>query len=319
MQHMVMDNSVDCVALLSNPQERNVLNGLENRRFSQSPEKGFETKCGLIILWIILAIMLRKTRIIQTEKPDDCVTIASGFSVILCISLIIILLTASASAFNIALEGPDPLIVGDNLTVIIEAGYTYSYDVKIVIQENKSIVSEIYSAEWKSPFYYIKGAYPSQPAFTIRATRAAANATLCVRLRKTNTTSYREQCMPIVLAPSELLSNLTIPSSRSSKSGLSQSNFSSLPTDNQQRPSRVELNNTSLIAQEVAVVPIFQNSTSASSEEYLPPRIVLVPPLQAQKFVTNEEYLRRAISYITFIMIGGIIIFWLFRKMSRNL
>ena len=39
-----MDNSVDYVSLHLNPQKLKVFDGLENRRFSQYPDRGFGTK-----------------------------------------------------------------------------------------------------------------------------------------------------------------------------------------------------------------------------------------------------------------------------------
>lgn len=60
-----MENSGDCVTSVLNPQERNVLDGLENRRFSQSPDREFGTKgnninqilCNITLLYQIYLIM----------------------------------------------------------------------------------------------------------------------------------------------------------------------------------------------------------------------------------------------------------------------
>lgn len=78
------------------------------------------------------------------------------------------------------------------------------YDVKIFVHnssDNKIERNEIfslieYSGEWKNPWNYIISSYPEKSIYNIKITDSEDKSKkgLCVRLRKTGTNSFSENC-----------------------------------------------------------------------------------------------------------------------------
>lgn len=68
------------------------------------------------------------------------------------------------------------------------------------MEDGDTTISQIYSSGWKSSFYYLLKAFPTKNEFIIRAKTAAANASICVRLRMKGTQNYNEYCQSIVIS-----------------------------------------------------------------------------------------------------------------------
>lgn len=116
----------------------------------------------------------------------------SIFAFILC------LIMQSASAVEFGVDFKSPASLNESISVSISLTTSEVYDVKIFVEDSADkIISEIDYNGWKNPYYYLKAVFPAQTSFTIRITEYSANANLCARLRKTNSTSYSEVCKPI--------------------------------------------------------------------------------------------------------------------------
>ena len=116
------------------------------------------------------------------------------------IAVFSIFLATMTSALT--LTAPSNALVEENITVIISDSSLEeeNYDVKLFVEDNGATISQIYSSGWKSPFYYLLGAFPAKDTFTIKVKTVEANASLCVRLRMKGTQNYEEYCQPIVIS-----------------------------------------------------------------------------------------------------------------------
>lgn len=207
-----------------------------------------------------------------------------------------------ACAFEVALP-QNTLAVGENMSVNITANDSATYDVKIFIHDaNKTLLSEVYAGKWKNPFYYLKEAYPTQSSFIIRATRNSEDAALCVRLRKTGTMNYQENCTPLVLMPAK-------PSEPEALEPLHDEPLAAVS------PPAVDLTESAAVNEppNLQTMP----NTSTSSEEN-PARIFLSPPQQTG-FTTPEQEFHTALLYAVVIAVFGASILFFYRKWRRKL
>ena len=109
-------------------------------------------------------------------------------------------ISALVSAFNFTLESPSEVSIDEQFTANILFDSSETYDVKItIIDKSNSQLSQIYNDGWKSPFYYIKEAFPDRKSFEIKAIKYSEDSKICCRLRKPEKTTYSEVCNPIKL------------------------------------------------------------------------------------------------------------------------
>jgi hypothetical protein len=101
--------------------------------------------------------------------------------------------------------------LNESFSANISATTSDVYDVKIFVQNNQTavIISEIYNDGWKNSYYYIKSAFPSQSSFLIRIKNYSTDSAICIRLRKTDSSSYSERCGKITIV------NIAVPPANS--------------------------------------------------------------------------------------------------------
>lgn len=104
-----------------------------------------------------------------------------------------------SSAAEFSFSYPPNIKVNESFTISIDAQGIY--DVKIFVYEGdySSFISELYDSGWRSPFKYIKEAYPSKKDFDIRIVRYSSDAGLCVQLREPGESSYIRECKGIII------------------------------------------------------------------------------------------------------------------------
>jgi hypothetical protein len=130
--------------------------------------------------------------------------------------------------------------------VSVSAAVSGTYDVKIFIENelNKTISEILDSGKWRSPQKYILAAYPDTDIFSIRAISYSDSASLCVRLRKTNATSFTDKCQPIKLNQDSSASSSSVPDDKPASSVVDtkpvKQNVQSVQTDNAPIPQVVK-------------------------------------------------------------------------------
>jgi len=81
---------------------------------------------------------------------------------------------------------PDEIRVNQDFNVRIHSNIEKKCDIKITVEENKEILSEIFFEDkWRSSFYYLKKAYPEKEIFKIRLKNYTKSGELCVKIRET--------------------------------------------------------------------------------------------------------------------------------------
>jgi alpha-L-arabinofuranosidase len=101
----------------------------------------------------------------------------------------------------LTLSSPASGMQGESFTITLDHNDSQTYDVKIVVQagELSNLSKNIVEGKEKSSFYYLKEAFPAQKEFTIKIVQVADDAELCVRLRLSGKSTFREACNPLVL------------------------------------------------------------------------------------------------------------------------
>ena len=118
-------------------------------------------------------------------------------------SLFFLLLIFSASALEFTFDSPSSVNQNEEFQVKIYSQVSENYDVKIYLKDPADtagkikIVSETYNSGWKSSFFFIKEAFPSETSFNVKATKSYGNFEICVKLRKSGKTSSIEKCSNI--------------------------------------------------------------------------------------------------------------------------
>ncbi len=193
------------------------------------------------------------------------------------ISLFLIMLAVPlVSSLDFSISYPDKVSLNETFSVIISAQTSDTYDVKIFVQDNttNTIVSEIYNEAWKNPFYYIKSAFPAKSEFSIRAVAEANEAELCVRMRKTGSSSYSERCGGIEIKESEESSS---PDDSSTDDEIE---INETIKEQEQESSADFIPSTSNIVQNEQEISLSQD------------KIFLTPKNQQKEFTTNDEKIR---------------------------
>jgi alpha-L-arabinofuranosidase len=113
--------------------------------------------------------------------------------------LVTAILSNTGSALT--LSSPASSIQGESFTITLDHNDSQTYDVKIVVQagELSNLSKNVVEGKEKSSFYYLKEAFPAQKEFTIKIVQVADDAELCVRLRLSGKSTFREACNPLVL------------------------------------------------------------------------------------------------------------------------
>lgn len=115
-------------------------------------------------------------------------------------TLVAITISCIAFASALSLEAPERAMVDENVSVKIREASETTMDVKLFVEQNETIISQIYTENgWKNSFYYLPAAFPAQKKFLIRVRTPAPDALLCARLRQTGTQKYEESCQTIVV------------------------------------------------------------------------------------------------------------------------
>ncbi len=196
--------------------------------------------------------------------------------------LFIFLLLPFVSGVNVTFIAPEQGAVQENISVQITSQTTEQHDVKIVISTGSTTLSEIFDGAWRNPFRYIKAAYPSTTLFTIRGTQPAETASLCVQLRKVNSTTYATACHSIKLTEAQVDVSLPTPS---------------VPNEEAQEEESRQRNSSRAMAQEtnktasVSTPQFLQASLSQESSE----KIMLNQPGVQHTYTSKEQLLRYAI------------------------
>lgn len=124
-------------------------------------------------------------------------------SQVLCVLFFLICFIVSVSALNFSFSYPTNVDSGETFEVVIEATTNDKYDVKITVLDGKEIISEIENDGWKNPYYYLKGVFPEESKYENRVIKGGGEMDICVRLRKTEKTSYDELCKKITVEKGE--------------------------------------------------------------------------------------------------------------------
>lgn len=103
-------------------------------------------------------------------------------------------------ALDIALKTPSHVNLNESFIVTIEVESSDTYDVKLYVEDQQKIVSQIFANTWKSSFYYLPAVFPSQKSYQVRVTVPTTDPQLCIRLRKTGSkTALTPYCQPIMI------------------------------------------------------------------------------------------------------------------------
>lgn len=134
--------------------------------------------------------------------------IYSMHKTILSVIILTVILSFPVSALEISFSSPSFINIMEDFDVDISTTDTETYDVKIFLkQSTDTLSSEIQTPEgWKNAYYYLKSSLPTQHVYTLRLKQSLSqdsDASLCVRLRKPNQTSYEENCKDITIVSSE--------------------------------------------------------------------------------------------------------------------
>lgn len=114
-----------------------------------------------------------------------------------------------SSAANLSLDSPAEVDLEEEFSVSISADSSDVQDVKVFVHDSddakidkSEYISEIYNDGWKDSYYYVKQAYPDTKDYKIRVLNSPGERQICVRLRKTGSSSFSTKCNPIVVIDS---------------------------------------------------------------------------------------------------------------------
>ena len=207
-----------------------------------------------------------------------------------------------ASALTFEFSQPSSVELYENFSVSISATTSDSYDVKIIVQDNKTrtTLSEIYNDGWKNPFYYLKSAFPGRTSFLVRVKNASDDAFTCVRLRKTGASSYSEECKALSIS-----------------SSVAQGSSDEEEPDS--APEEVQSTNTTASSSSQKLSSDFTPSEEKNQQTSAGPltnseRIILNSPA-ASNFLTKDEKLRLYALYAFTAFILILVIFLIFKKL----
>lgn len=214
---------------------------------------------------------------------------------------------SSALQFNFT-SAPSASL-NENISISISATTSDTYDVKIIILDlaTKKTISEIYNDGWKNPFYYVISAFPEYAEFTIRASNYSSNAQVCVKMRKTNLSSYSESCRAIALLNQEYEDeednslDKILPRNSSSPFAGNISKDSSNDSD----PDFVPLTSNVVKCEATGI------NTSITEE-----KIILNPASKEGPVILKEQKIRQMIPYV-FLIVCILIIIYLSAKVNN--
>lgn len=115
-------------------------------------------------------------------------------------SLLLISCQLAGATLSFNFSSPSSQVeINESFSVVISAETSSTYDVKIFVNNDSRANSEILSnGEWKNPYYYLTGVFPSTTQFTLRAF-ISGDYLICARLRETGKSAYSENCNNITI------------------------------------------------------------------------------------------------------------------------
>ncbi len=211
--------------------------------------------------------------------------------------VILLMFISSASALVFDFDYPAQVQINESFSVSLSAETTNTYDVKIFISNNDDkIISQIYNEGWKNPYYYVKAVFPEKSEFDVRVINYSSEATICARLRKTDSSSFSEECGSIEIAEEA--------EEPEEQSGPEENNT---PSEQEAKPDFVSSHSGS--------TETLEQSEDKGAEE--PERIHLNPQARrsSDKFITKDEKLRLFALYAFTGLVVLIVIFLIFKKL----
>jgi hypothetical protein len=125
---------------------------------------------------------------------------------IIILTAISLILTAnSVCALDVTFTAPSETEVNSSFDIIISTDVSENYDVKAFVENDaeKIISKTMNDGKWKSSNYYLIGVFPEQNTFSLIVI-SEEEGNVCVRLRKTGTTSTPEKfCQGIKIQESQ--------------------------------------------------------------------------------------------------------------------
>lgn len=107
------------------------------------------------------------------------------------------------SALDFDVISPEEVTAEEEFSFEIILETEEIYDVKAYVHEHNKDACEILSGEeWKSPYYYLKEAFPEKTEFSLLP-HYAGETQICVKLRKSGGSSFDEVCNDITVLPAE--------------------------------------------------------------------------------------------------------------------
>ena len=231
---------------------------------------------------------------------------ATAISLLIFISLI---LQVSAT---ITIQAPQTVKLQEQFTVNINADIEGHQDVKIyLINESKSIISEIQGTDWMNGRYYVNDAYPTKKAFLIRAKTQSQNTLLCAKLRLSEKRNSKpptlESCISIKIVKEDI-SNESLMGEKininSPQEEISQ-NKSSL-----KKPASIKASSPEKI-----VAPDSAQNFSVPEEEEI--MALNNPQINSKIILSSQEKTRICMMVVFFIIVLGIL-FWILRKEKKK-
>ena len=222
----------------------------------------------------------------------------------LAIALLAILFLPFSSAISFNFTAPSSISIDESFSVKISASLSENYDVKIVVEDSLGkTISQIYETSWRNPYQYIKSAFPASSEFQVRAINYSSSAQICVKLRKTNSTQYTENCNPITINPIQSVNpNLAAVSEEDSKTQESPAE------ENLSRPSPLAINPSS------DFIPSAETFQEPAKENLSEEAIVLNKPKQ-KEFETSSQKLRDSLVYLFALLCIFIIVYLALKKL----
>lgn len=190
----------------------------------------------------------------------------------------------SAYAATVDITAPNEVAVGEEFTIHVTYLEDTVYDVKAFVQstsDNKTL-SEIFSSgKWTSPFKYLIGVYPETKTFSIRVKNFSSASDLCVRMRKSGTSAFKEGCRTLAIRGEKNQDE-----TQSSNSNSSEDIESEDRDESEKRSSKSATQTTGYVP--LATPPI----------EEKPAKIVLQPlNPSSETLITKEEKIRQTVIY----------------------
>jgi hypothetical protein len=110
----------------------------------------------------------------------------------------------TVTALDFSFTSPREAYLKEEFIVSITLDMQENYDVKVFVHNSEDTkvsseeyISEIYDGQWSNPWFYLKEAYPEKSEYEIRVIDSPGNREICVRLRKSGTSSFDTECKPI--------------------------------------------------------------------------------------------------------------------------